>query len=123
MSAILHALSAVHSSHPQPLHDLAENADDEEPLPVTSYICKWKQPRRRKDATQRVSDAEFQKHVYGHEKKNQLAPIREFDPRPEEYKGTANQGLDFLLQWLSFPFILELLILRLQSLQSLQSKE
>ena len=30
-------------------------------------------------------------------KKNQLAPIREFDPRPEEYKGTANQGLDFLL--------------------------
>ena len=54
--------------------------------------------RRRKDATQKVSDAEFRKHVFGRERKNKLALISNFDPRPEEYKGTANDGLDILMQ-------------------------
>ena len=47
--------------------------EEEEALPVTSYICQWKRPRKRKESTMKMSEAIFEKHihVYGRTKKRE----------------------------------------------------
>jgi hypothetical protein len=45
-----------------------------------------------------ISEAKFQKHTYGRQPKHQIVPLESFDPRPEEYRGTARSGLDHILQ-------------------------
>ena len=37
-----------------------------------------------------MSEAKFQKHNYGKQAKHQVLPLESFDPRPEEYRGTAS---------------------------------
>ena len=97
VSGILHALCAIQSGPtPSKCSDLAAEAEDE-PLPVTSYICRWRQPRQRKESDQRVRDVEFEKHIYGRPKKHHLASTVDFDPRPDMYKGTASSNLRQLL--------------------------
>ncbi len=71
--------------------------EEEEVLPITSYVCQWNVPKKRKDNTLPFSEATFNKHVYGREKKHSLRRIEGFDPRPEEYKQTANDSLPTLL--------------------------
>lgn len=71
--------------------------DDEEDLPVTSFANQWKPPRKRKESTLKFADANFEKHVYGRERKYQWKSIKDFDPRPIEHRGTAPQLMqDFL---------------------------
>ena len=36
-----------------------------------------------------LSEAKFQKHVYEKEKQHNIQLLEMFDPRPEEFKGTA----------------------------------
>ena len=60
-------------------------------LPVTSYACKWNVPKKRKFSALRMSEATFEKHVYGKEKRRSLKPLEEFDPRPIKLRGTANE--------------------------------
>ena len=69
----------------------------EEALPVTSFAFQWKPPRMRKQSSLPISEARFEKHVYGKERKRSLQPIEDFDPRPVEYRGTANQNLPTFL--------------------------
>ena len=40
-----------------------------------------------------MSEAKFQKHVYGKEKQHNIQPLEMFDPRPKEFKGTAIASL------------------------------
>ena len=40
-----------------------------------------------------MSQAKFQKHVYGKEKQYTIQPLEMFDPRPTEFKGTATACL------------------------------
>ena len=40
-----------------------------------------------------MSQAKFQKHVYGKEKQYAIQPLETFDPRPTEFKGTATACL------------------------------
>ena len=40
-----------------------------------------------------MSDASFQKHTYDRQPKHQMLPLESFDPRPEEYQGTARSNL------------------------------
>ena len=44
-----------------------------------------------------MSEATFEKHVYGKEKRQSLKPLEEFDPHPIELRGTANERLPELL--------------------------
>jgi len=82
--------------------DSTASADDHiasiiQPVPITSLECQWSKPRHRKDSKVEVSNVAFKKHIYGRQRKHELEPINDFDPRPDEYKGTASQKLqDFL---------------------------
>ena len=45
----------------------------------------------------KISETQFEKHVYGKEKKKQPELLEEFDPRPPEFKGTATANLTTFL--------------------------
>ena len=69
----------------------------EDNLPVTSYSCQWKAPRKRKESNLPIAEATFEKHMYGKQRKRSFQAIEDFDPRPAEYRGTASQNLPSLL--------------------------
>ena len=83
VSALLHALASVTANHTVQVH--AEVCDEEEPSPITSYLCQWNIPCKRKESNMPISDAVFQKHIYGRQKKYELKAIEDFDPRPVIY--------------------------------------
>ncbi len=99
VSGLLHALVSLSPSEFQlPGSETTTAAPgDAEVLPITSYACQWKVPRKRKDSTMLMSDASFHKHVYGRERKRSLKPLEDFDPRPVEYRATATDRLPELL--------------------------
>ena len=66
---------------------------DAETLPITSFACKWKAPRKRKESNAKMSDVSFTKHVYGRTVKHDLKSLNEYDPRPMEYRGKAQGRL------------------------------
>lgn len=96
VSGLLHALVSLAPSEFQ-LPGFEENISDDEVLPITSYACQWKIPRKRKESALHMSEATFHKHVYGRERKRNLKPLETFDPRPSEFKGTAGANLPTLL--------------------------
>ena len=85
VSGLLHALVAMCPSQV----GTAPDSDTEESLPITSYPCKWTKPRKRKDASMKMSEIAFQKHVYGRQIKHTLQSLSDFDPRPFEHRGTV----------------------------------
>ena len=98
MSALFHALVALCPKEFQTTITIpAASEQEEEVLPITSYACQWKPPRQRKQSTLKVSDAKFQKYVYGMEKKHELKPLEEFDPRPTEFHNTFQDQLADML--------------------------
>ena len=83
----------------KPVHapSTAVYSDDDEDLPVTSFACQWKEPRKRKESTLKFADADLKKHVYGRERKHHWKSIKDFDPQPVEHRGSAPQLMqDFL---------------------------
>ena len=80
---------------------LQDTDDEEEILPVTSQLCKWNEPRKRKESTIPMSEAVFQKHDYLKPAKKTMKRLEDFDPRPPEYIGTATSRLPALLENLS----------------------
>ena len=95
MSGLLHALVAM---CPKQISLTTDPSTPEEPLPITSYACQWKQPKKRKESSLPVSDVTFNKHVYGRQVKHTLKALKDFDPRPAEYQGTAPELLESLLK-------------------------
>ena len=69
--------------------------EQEQPLPVTSYMCQWKVPKSRKESTIPMSEAVFQKYEYSKQRKQ---PVEDFDPRPPEFRGTSSDRLPALLE-------------------------
>ena len=100
VSALLHALVAMTPTeflqHPIPSSETT--SDETENLPVASYPCQWKQPKKRKESTLRMGDTIFEKHVLGREHKRKLVAVEDFDPRPPKYRGTAKEHLPELLE-------------------------
>ena len=91
---LLHALVAMSPSFPfHSVTDPSTSEPEEEALPITSYACLWKPPHKRKESTLQMSEATFHKPVYGREKRRSSKPLEEFDPRPPEYKNTAQGRL------------------------------
>ena len=72
---------------------MGEDAEAMKVLPVTSDACLWKPPLKRKESSLKISEAQFDKHMYGKLKKKVLSSLEEFDPRPHEYRATANAEL------------------------------
>ena len=72
---------------------------EEDNLPVTSYLCQLKPPRKRKEERGHSSNAaaHFHEHTYGKPKKRVVKQVEDFDPRPNEYKRTASYHLPGLL--------------------------
>jgi len=104
VSGLLHALAAItpanvtSTSTPDETIGSDDNDDEPESLPVTSFACKWKPPRKRKECVLKFADANFEKHVYGRQKKYTWDPIKDFDPRPVEYRGSAPQQMETFLK-------------------------
>lgn len=97
VSGLLHALVSISQEPFAAAMGVSETEDEEAPLPITSYACQWKLPRKRKESDARISDLTFKKHVYGRARKHNLNPIKDFDPRPPEFRGTLGSHLpDFL---------------------------
>ncbi len=66
-------------------------------MPVTSYLCQWKVPKKRKESNLPMSAAVFEKHDYQKQKKRRISITEDFDPRPIECRGTAQSLLPALL--------------------------
>ena len=94
VSGLLHALVAMSPNFPShSVMDPSTSEPEEEALPITSYVCQWKPPRKRKESTLQMSEATFHKPVCGREKRRSSKPLEEFAPRPPEYKNTAQGRL------------------------------
>ena len=102
MSALLHSLVTVTSKNFQVSPELPSSVlvdgDSEQTMPVTSLLSKWNVPRVRKESNLQLSDAIFEKHDYQKPIKRRRKQIKDFDPRPEEYRGNAKQLLGALLE-------------------------
>lgn len=70
---------------------------EENDMPVTSYLCQWKVPKKRKESNICMSTAVFEKHDYQKTKKRKVRHIEDFDPRPAECRNTAQSLLPALL--------------------------
>ena len=80
--SVLHALVAL-SPHPvqgQTTTTSSQADKEDEPLPITSFACQWKPPRKHKESNLQITEASFPKHVYGRERKYQLLSLADFDP-------------------------------------------
>lgn len=86
------------SGTPATLPSTATSSDEDCDLPVTSLACQWKPPKKRKESTLKFADANFEKHVYGRERKHHWKVIKDFDPRPIEHRGKAPQLLNEFLK-------------------------
>ena len=101
VSSLLHALVAMTANNMQlhPSLPSTSAADEvEESMPITSYLCQWKVPKKRKESNQPMSAINFEKHDYQNQKKRRLGPTEAFDPRPSECKGTAQNLLDTFIE-------------------------
>ena len=100
VSAVLHALVAVTAKNFQVQPALASTSladEEDEVMPVTSYLCQWKVPKKRKESNLPMSAVVFEKHDYHKQKKRRMSVTEDFDPRPVECRGTAQSLLPALL--------------------------
>ena len=90
VSALLHALVAITTSGKQPIEvQSADEVDEEEAQPVTSYLCQWKVPKNRKESNVPMSGAVFEKHNFQKQLKRKRTPTEDFDPRPLDCRGNV----------------------------------
>ena len=95
VSALLHALASLSSPVNQQHIDVS--SDEEAPLHITSYLCKWNAPSKRKESRLPIVEAVFQKHVYGRQRKHELKSMEDFDPRPVDQRGQSKEHLKTFL--------------------------
>ena len=68
---------------PFPVASSVPDDEDAESIPVISLPCHWK-PLGKEKSNLKMSDATFEKHIYGRTKKVKCLPIEDYDPRPEK---------------------------------------
>ena len=101
ISGLLHALAALAPTQLTPPSSAAgfskATEENEDILPVTSYPCKWKAPKKRKQSNLKMADATFEKHMFGKITSKKRLRLEDFDPRPHKYRGNANTQLTAFL--------------------------
>lgn len=80
-----------------------DSDDDDEDLPLTSFACEWKAPRKRKESTLKFADANFEKHVYGR-KRNIIGSLSRISIRDqlnteEPHLNGCRISLSLLKEW------------------------
>ena len=60
---------------------------EEESLPVTSYFCQWRPPRKRKQSNLLIAEVRFEKHVYGKVRKQYVKAVEDFDLNQSNTEG------------------------------------
>ena len=95
--ALLHALVAMTPTEFLRQPSANSSGDDDGCLPCTSYPCKWKQPKKRKESNYQMGKAVFEKHVLGREHKRKVVAVEDFDPRLLKYRGTVKGCVPTLL--------------------------
>ena len=96
--SLLHALVAMTANNMQLHPSLPSTSavdEEEETMPITSYLCQWKVPKKRKESNQPISAITFEKHDYQKQKKRKLSLT---EATPLECKGTAQNQLDSFLE-------------------------
>ena len=95
VSALLDDLTSLApASSGQPLDTFTRvSSDDETPLPVTSFLCQWNAPKKRKGSNLPISESVF----YRHQNKRQLEVMADFDPRPSHLRGNAQDLLNVFM--------------------------
>ena len=93
ISALLHALMSLNPTSPASTSANQPQSDEETALPVTSFLCQWNAPIKRKESNLSISEAIFQKHVYGRKRKYNLKEMIDYDPRPPHLRGNAKDQL------------------------------
>ena len=95
----MHALVAMTTAgfQVQPATVSAVSDDEEVALPLTSYLCQWKVPKKRKESSIPMSAAVFEKHEFDKQKKIKISLIEDFDPRPAECRGIDKSLLPALM--------------------------
>ena len=97
VSALLHCLAALTSSltncHIDTSIQDCSDDDSETVLPITSFLCQWKAPKKRKENNLQISQTNFQKHLYDRERKYDRKSLQDFDPRPSAVRGKTNELL------------------------------
>ena len=89
VSAVLHALAGLNLMSFQLRPNLpAASDDDDDVVPVTSLPCQWKAPKKLKESTPQISEATFEKHDYAKPVKRKIKRVKDFDPRPPQFRGT-----------------------------------
>ena len=98
VSALLHAVASLTAPHfqLQPTDFPGASSSDEQAVPITSRLCQWKAPRKKKESSMMMAEAPFVK-LCGRERKRKLTPLEDFDPRPAHFRGTARDNLPDLL--------------------------
>ena len=102
MAALLHALCGLTPSTFS-LGLQGEQATHEEFDPITSQLCKWNVPRKRKPSTLPIAIVEFETHEYSKHVKRKVKSLEDFDPRPPEFRWTATRRLPELLRSIRGP--------------------
>ena len=97
VSALLHALASLSPFDFNNGHQCSYLSDEDAPEPVTSFLCKWNAPRKRKESNKTIAESVFEKHVYGRERKHNLKSLEDFNPLPESFRGKANDNLKIFL--------------------------
>jgi len=94
VSAVLHYVVGLkgHQFMSPSQHETSDASDDQQPLPVTSFLCQWKQPKKRKESNSRIGEVQFKKHQFGPQKKKQDS-IEDLDLRPMHPHNTAPTNL------------------------------
>lgn len=83
ISALLHALASLTPAVIGTGNGNDTSDEENTSLPITSHLCQWNVPKKRKESNLTVTEAAFKKHVYGRERKHELKSMADFDPRPE----------------------------------------
>ena len=90
VSALLHGLIEI-TPGSFPCGGNVQETEEEESVPVTSQLCQWKIPQKRKDSTQILMKTPFKKYDYSKQIKKRIRLLDTFDPRPMEFRGTASE--------------------------------
>ena len=93
ISALLHALVSLTPTSFEPPVANQPTSGEETALPVTLFLCQWNAPKKRKESNLSISEAVFQKHVYGRQRKHNIKEMIDFDPRPPHLRGNAKDQL------------------------------
>ena len=102
VSSVLRALVALTTVSSQ-LYDavpsISESQNKDVAVPITSYVCQCKFPKRRKESNITMFAAVLEKHDYRKKQQQKASLIKGFDPWPVKCEASQLLFLLFLMMF------------------------